>query len=179
MCFMRGSDEPLGVCFLLCNNTTLQCCNACPNVRGFCGAIQSGGNFVLRKARVARQPGDGRWVCCPANTVSCGKRHAYVQFWSTQNFAACPNLTLLLLLVAPAPSCLFHSISYGLKRAGRSASAMALRREVANYLKRNAKMKISESPLGDWVKWDTGLSVEAYVEILVLALFFCNLQSRL
>ena len=92
---------------------------------------------------------------------------------------ACPNLTLLLLLVAPAPSCLFHSISYGLKRAGRSASAMALRREVANYLKRNAKMKISESPLGDWVKWDTGLSVEAYVEILVLALFFCNLQSRL
>jgi hypothetical protein len=37
-----------------------------------------------------------------------------------------------------------------------------LRREIAQYLQNNEAMKIAESPLGDWVKWDTGLNVAAY-----------------
>eukprot|EP00750_Incisomonas_marina_P025038 INCI5302.2.p1 GENE.INCI5302.2~~INCI5302.2.p1 ORF type:complete len:329 (+),score=35.00 INCI5302.2:226-1212(+) len=80
---------------------------------------EAGGNFVLKGARVVRQPGDG--------------------------------------------SCLFHSMAYGLRKAaGISASATQLRREIAEFLQRNAHMKIAESPLGDWVKWDTGQTVTAY-----------------
>mmetsp|Transcript_4777 Transcript_4777/g.10291 ORF Transcript_4777/g.10291 Transcript_4777/m.10291 type:complete len:134 (-) Transcript_4777:265-666(-) len=66
-----------------------------------------GGNFVLRRARVVPQPGDG--------------------------------------------SCLFHSMSYGLG----SGSASSLRREIGRFIDQNPKLMIAETPMKDWVKWDS------------------------
>lgn len=74
----------------------------------------SGGNFVLRSAKVVRQPGDG--------------------------------------------SCLFHSMAYGLGSRG----ATSLRREIAAFVQQNATLKIADTPLKDWVKWDQGCGVTAY-----------------
>mmetsp|Transcript_16718 Transcript_16718/g.25113 ORF Transcript_16718/g.25113 Transcript_16718/m.25113 type:complete len:261 (+) Transcript_16718:42-824(+) len=56
-------------------------------------------------------------------------------------------------------SCLFHSMSYGL-RDGSSASS--LRREVCTFIKRNPNMEIADTPLSDWIHWDSGESVGSY-----------------
>eukprot|EP00616_Rhizochromulina_sp_CCMP1243_P018655 CAMPEP_0118995548 /NCGR_PEP_ID=MMETSP1173-20130426/58647_1 /TAXON_ID=1034831 /ORGANISM="Rhizochromulina marina cf, Strain CCMP1243" /LENGTH=340 /DNA_ID=CAMNT_0006946889 /DNA_START=130 /DNA_END=1152 /DNA_ORIENTATION=- len=74
----------------------------------------SGGNFVLRRAQVVPQPGDG--------------------------------------------SCLFHSMCYGL---GMS-SASSLRRSIGAFIASNPQLEIAETPLRDWVKWDSGTSVSTY-----------------
>ena len=73
-----------------------------------------GGNFVLRTARVVRQPGDG--------------------------------------------SCLFHSMSYGL--GGTSASS--LRRGIADWIASHPRYEIAETPVSDWVRWDSNCSVTTY-----------------
>eukprot|EP00435_Cladocopium_sp_Y103_P011778 s344_g3.t1 len=74
----------------------------------------SGGNFVLRNARVIPQPGDG--------------------------------------------SCLYHALCYGL----RSTHALALRRELAQFLRDNPKLEIAGDTLEDWVRWDSNSSVREY-----------------
>lgn len=56
-------------------------------------------------------------------------------------------------------SCLFHSMSYGL-RNGQSASK--LRSEVCSFIQQNPNMKISDTPLKDWIKWDSGRSCSEY-----------------
>jgi hypothetical protein len=56
-------------------------------------------------------------------------------------------------------SCLFHSLSYGL-RDGSNASS--LRREICNYINRYPNMRIADTPLSDWIKWDSGGSVGSY-----------------
>lgn len=75
----------------------------------------SGGNFVLRRARVVNQPGDG--------------------------------------------SCLFHSMSYGL---GGGVGATSLRRQIGAFIASNPSLEIAETPLRDWVKWDSRSSVSTY-----------------
>ena len=78
--------------------------------------VQSkGGNFVLKKAKVVRQPGDG--------------------------------------------SCLFHSLCYGLSNGTRAST---LRREIANFIAKNPRLKIADSPLSDWIKWESNSSVKTY-----------------
>jgi hypothetical protein len=74
-----------------------------------------GGNFVLKKAKVVRQPGDG--------------------------------------------SCLFHSLCYGLSNGTRAST---LRREIANFIAKNPRLKIADSPLSDWIKWESNSSVKTY-----------------
>lgn len=74
----------------------------------------SGGNFVLRNARVIPQPGDG--------------------------------------------SCLYHSLSYGL----RTTNASTLRHELARFLKDNPKLEIAGDTLEEWVRWDSNNSVNEY-----------------
>jgi len=74
-----------------------------------------GGNFVLRSARVVRQPGDG--------------------------------------------SCLFHSMAYGM---GGGENARSLRREIAKWIDANPNLDIADTPVRDWVKWDSGRSVSQY-----------------
>lgn len=56
-------------------------------------------------------------------------------------------------------SCLFHSMCYGL--GGGNASR--LRSEICAFIQRNPTLKISDTPLKDWVKWDSGYnSVQEY-----------------
>jgi len=64
--------------------------------------------------------------------------------------------------VVPQPpdgSCLFHSLSYGLKG---THSAASLRRDIANFIRKNPDLTISETPLRDWIKWESLLTVTAY-----------------
>ena len=56
-------------------------------------------------------------------------------------------------------SCLFHSLSHGLRDG---STATALRREVADFILQNPTLEIADSPLKDWVQWDSGSSVSAY-----------------
>ena len=55
-------------------------------------------------------------------------------------------------------SCLFHSLAYGLGGSG----ARALRREIAAWVGKNPTLRIADTPLSDWVKWDSRSSVSAY-----------------
>ena len=57
-------------------------------------------------------------------------------------------------------SCLFHSMSYGL-RDGSNASS--LRREICDFIERHPRLPIADTPLADWVKWDSNSSVGAYL----------------
>lgn len=56
-------------------------------------------------------------------------------------------------------SCLFHSMSFGLKDG---SSASSLRREICAFLSKNPSLKIADTPLSDWIKWDSGGSVSSY-----------------
>lgn len=57
-------------------------------------------------------------------------------------------------------SCLFHSLSFGL---GGGYSATRLRSEICSFIQANPQLLISETPLKDWVKWDSGTSVSDYI----------------
>lgn len=56
-------------------------------------------------------------------------------------------------------SCLFHALAYGLRDG---STAHALRRQVASFIESNPTLTISDSPLKDWVFWDSGSTVAAY-----------------
>lgn len=56
-------------------------------------------------------------------------------------------------------SCLFHSMSYGL---GQGYNASRLRSEICTFIANNPNLSISETPLKDWIKWDSGTSVVDY-----------------
>jgi len=55
-------------------------------------------------------------------------------------------------------SCLFHSLSYGM--GGRGAGS--LRTEIASYIRSHPNLLIAETPMKDWVRWDSGLTVNTY-----------------
>jgi len=55
-------------------------------------------------------------------------------------------------------SCLFHSMAYGL----RGTSARALRKNIAQWIGKNGSYVIADSPLSDWVKWESSSSVSSY-----------------
>ena len=57
-------------------------------------------------------------------------------------------------------SCLFHSLSYGIG----GGNATTLRHEICDFISKNSHYKISEVPLSDWVKWDSGTSSGAYAK---------------
>jgi hypothetical protein len=57
-------------------------------------------------------------------------------------------------------SCLFHSMSYNL---GQGYNASRLRSDICSFINHNPNLLISDTPLKDWVKWDTGTSVSDYV----------------
>jgi hypothetical protein len=56
-------------------------------------------------------------------------------------------------------SCLFHSMSYGLKDG---STASTLRAEICSYIDKNPSTPICETPLSDWVKWDSGVTCREY-----------------
>jgi len=63
--------------------------------------------------------------------------------------------------VVPQPgdgSCLFHSLSYGL----RGTNASRLRAEIAEYIAKNPNTTVANNPIKDWVLWDTGMDTSSY-----------------
>ena len=67
--------------------------------------------------------------------------------------------------ILPQPgdgSCLFHSLSYGL----RNTSATQLRAEVADFIAGNPNAEVAGNPLKDWVLWDSGMDVKAYASTM-------------
>ncbi|KAJ1447011.1 hypothetical protein M885DRAFT_501831 [Pelagophyceae sp. CCMP2097] len=76
-----------------------------------------------------------------------------------------PIVTRTARVVAQPPdgSCLFHSLSYGLREGSTPA---ALRREIATFIRNNPDLRISDTPLRDWIKqraaWDALVSVATY-----------------
>ena len=65
-------------------------------------------------------------------------------------------------------SCLFHSIAWGLARCGRLASggggAHQLRHNISKFWLNHPDMKISDTPVSEWVKWDSGLALSKYCQ---------------
>lgn len=59
-------------------------------------------------------------------------------------------------------SCLFHSLSYGL--SDRSTSASSLRREICRYVESNPDAVIADTPIKDWVRYDSGGTVHSYAQ---------------
>lgn len=56
-------------------------------------------------------------------------------------------------------SCLFHSLSHGLRDG---STATGLRRQIATFIAVNPNLEIADSPLKEWVLWDSGTNVSAY-----------------
>lgn len=56
-------------------------------------------------------------------------------------------------------SCLFHSLCYGLRDG---TTAHALRRQICAFIEANPELPIADSPLREWVLWDSASSVPAY-----------------
>jgi len=64
--------------------------------------------------------------------------------------------------VVPQPgdgSCLFHSLSYGLK--GRS-HGRELRREICDFIETNPDLQVGDNALKEWISYDGGGSVQSY-----------------
>eukprot|EP01062_Namystynia_karyoxenos_P010367 TRINITY_DN1367_c0_g2_i1.p1 TRINITY_DN1367_c0_g2~~TRINITY_DN1367_c0_g2_i1.p1 ORF type:complete len:369 (+),score=101.30 TRINITY_DN1367_c0_g2_i1:86-1108(+) len=55
-------------------------------------------------------------------------------------------------------NCLYHSLSYGLGGPGASA----LRRDLADWVRQHPNEEIAETPIKDWVLWDSRLSPDQY-----------------
>eukprot|EP00930_Biecheleria_cincta_P071398 TRINITY_DN58912_c0_g1_i1.p1 TRINITY_DN58912_c0_g1~~TRINITY_DN58912_c0_g1_i1.p1 ORF type:complete len:460 (-),score=98.12 TRINITY_DN58912_c0_g1_i1:34-1413(-) len=55
-------------------------------------------------------------------------------------------------------SCLFHSLSFGLK----STDAGSLRAEIADYIAQHPGEEVAGNPIQDWVLWDSGLDPKSY-----------------
>lgn len=62
-------------------------------------------------------------------------------------------------------SCLFHSMAYGIP----GTSATALRRDIASFIKANPNLDIAETPMKDWVKWDSGSTVAQYASRMAVS----------
>jgi hypothetical protein len=68
-------------------------------------------------------------------------------------------------------SCLFHSLSHGLKRGGNGSDgggngATVLRAEIADFVLANPELDIADTPLREWVMWDSQLTVCEYAELM-------------
>lgn len=55
-------------------------------------------------------------------------------------------------------SCLFHSMSYGLG----DTNATKLRAEICAFIQQYPDLKICETPLSDWIKWDSNCTPAEY-----------------
>jgi len=66
--------------------------------------------------------------------------------------------------VVPQPgdgTCLFHSLSYGLKDGSTGPS---LRKEICEFIQANPDLEIGDNALKDWVKYDGGGTVSNYIK---------------
>jgi len=63
-------------------------------------------------------------------------------------------------------SCLFHSLSYGLQAHGCQEDGLALRQRVARFIEMKPDMEVANTPLKQWVDWDSNASVAEYARKL-------------
>jgi hypothetical protein len=68
----------------------------------------------------------------------------------------------------PDGSCLYHSLSFGLQDGSHAST---LRRQIASFIRENPNLNISDTPMKDWVKWDSGSSVQQYAQQVLYVLF--------
>lgn len=67
--------------------------------------------------------------------------------------------------VAGDGNCLFHSLSHGLRRAEvAEVGSRRLRQALAQFIQANPALLISETPLHQWVRWDSGLPLHKYTQ---------------
>lgn len=92
-----------------------------------------------------------------------GQKGFYKKLGGTSNL---PGQKLSSAKVIRQPgdgSCLFHSMSYGLSDGSSSGmNASRLRAEICDFIRNNPQHKICETPLEDWIKWDSGGSCGMY-----------------
>lgn len=105
--------------------------------------------------------------CCPHFRGKTREKHrdAWVNYGKKSSAARGCGEVVVSGHVMPQPgdgSCLFHSMSYGLNSTGDRTSASALRREISDYIARNPHIEVADTPLKDWVLWDSGASTSAY-----------------
>lgn len=62
-------------------------------------------------------------------------------------------------------SCLFHSLCFGLRRK-TEAQAQQLRRQLADFVMRNASREIAGDTIEEWIRWDTSSSVAEYTRMI-------------
>ena len=122
----------------------------------------SGGNFTLRNARVVRQPGDGSCLyhsyAIPVHSARPSTQpppfRSFVRSLDLQYPGRLPPMISL-----PAAGATNNRLAYGM---GDSASASGLRREIAAWVAANPDLEIADTPVSDWVRWDSNSSVAAY-----------------
>lgn len=71
------------------------------------------------------------------------------------------NFTLKHARVIHQPadgSCLFHALNYGIK----GSSDVALRRKIAQFIRNNADVKVSDNSFKDWIRWSGCGRVASY-----------------
>jgi len=64
--------------------------------------------------------------------------------------------------VVPQPgdgSCLYHALSFGLNDR---SSATSLRKEICGYISKHPDMVIADTPITDWIRWDSNETVSQY-----------------
>ena len=87
------------------------------------------------------------------------QKNAYKKIGGVSNLPGSIYYNARLVRQPGDGSCLFHSMSYGL-RDGSNASK--LRAELCNFIANNPDCKISDTPLSDWIKWDSSINCSQY-----------------
>jgi len=129
-------------------------------------------DFARRRSnnsRGRRREVEARADAIPARRFWAGRRVSRADSSSTPTPSTSSNDSSCVLVdhkdvrVVTQPgdgSCLFHSLSYGLNDGSDAAS---IRKEIADFIKSNADASVAGLNLEDWVKFDTGETLEAYV----------------
>lgn len=81
------------------------------------------------------------------------QKNAYIKLGGTSSLpGATLNGNMKVIRQPGDGSCLFHSMSYGLKDG---SNANSLRAEICKFISNNPSFKICDTPLSDWVRWDS------------------------
>ena len=132
--------------------------------------------IVDEKPKIIQESSTSKSLCCDKcdgkhETDNCpyykksrdnhpdAQKNAYKKMGGTSTL---PNSFVMSATVKRQPgdgSCLFHSMSYGLKDG---SNASTLRAEICNFIASNPSIKICDTPLSDWVKWDSNSNCVEY-----------------
>ena len=94
------------------------------------------------------------------NHPDAQKRNSNVNEINDDNNFFIDNNNVKIIKQPGDGSCLFHSISFGLG----NLSSSELRIDIANWIKNNPDIIISDSPLRDWIYWDSNNTVDNYAK---------------